>query len=948
MEKKEQSPKESYNNKFQFQEDIKHPNTEKNSKKEKNKKESKEILINNLKSHNTPTSDRPKEMKSLLNVKDKNIQKDCKNYYNNDKQDIKFEIIKKDPIITQVTLTKFYPKKNLKKGIINESEIKKHDIDIDSIRNRNKNKYATEKNSKKNSNINNEVNNNNKYEKLLKKYENLIKDIQNKEKTENEEMNLKYNYEGYFNDIKQTNKNEETKSDISHNNKQKINIKKEQSNPNNKEHHLNEELSHIYKKGYEEYLKNIENPEDQDYSHLKQQNELFNKEIKRLQEYIKEQERYVQNYKNKQKINEEQIKYLSTLKESNIISHKEKDALIEEMKNKIFCLQKENNDLKEEIKSLNKIIELNKKEKNNDKFEKNNNEKILKEIKNLKKLLSEKNDIIQTLQNCNNTDEENNELKKRNTEFKEEINKLKKELKIKDNELNNMKNKNVKMYENLNKIKNDYQNLYQKYIEQNNIVDQYLKTNTIDATGSIYNNKESKNTIISNSSSNIDHINRTIKLLNKNKNKKYIRNNNYNYNERKKNKSYDNLRTFFVYRNEEDNLNNMNLIKTDLRINANINADINDDINKYNNNKFHNNKNMYEYERKENKCLFYTPNRLNIKYNQNNSFDYNNTNYFNNYTSNYFYNKKNNLLESNDFTDNNMNSLKKNNNKNLSELILSEKALNEYPNIYTLVGAKIIGFNLLKKKFILIKPIDKTSNLFNENVNTLRNYNILPITLNNTYGFFILLINYIFFYCPLDNTLNTLVILNKNHLNGGFASVQNDLYIISGIDTTECELYSFESKKICNLPRVNYKRVNSSICNVNNQFIYALFGRNSDNTIERLNIKNKGDSESWELIRLKNELTINNLQQFLSFHNNDDSIIILGGDDCLNNENHEILKLDINDNCLKNIGYINLKSSYLNQITFIDEEYFAIYDIINGLHFFNKDLEQHVIFNFQV
>ncbi len=208
--------------------------------------------------------------------------------------------------------------------------------------------------------------------------------------------------------------------------------------------------------------------------------------------------------------------------------------------------------------------------------------------------------------------------------------------------------------------------------------------------------------------------------------------------------------------------------------------------------------------------------------------------------------------------------------------------------------------------------------------------------------------NYIFFYSPLDNTLNTLVILNKSHLSGGFASVQDDLYIISGIDSTECEMYSFISKQICSLQPVNYKRINSSICNVNDQFIYTLFGRNSDNTIERLNIENKGDFESWELIRIKNTINLNNLQQFLSFYNNDDNIILLGGDDCINNENHEILRFNINDNSLKNIGHINLKSSFLNQITFIDEEFFAIYDIINGLHFFSKELEQHVIFNFQV
>ena len=67
------------------------------------------------------------------------------------------------------------------------------------------------------------------------------------------------------------------------------------------------------------------------------------------------------------------------------------------MKKKIFSLQKEITDCKEEINSLNEIIELNKKEKNNNTIENNINEKIFKEILDLKKLLSKKNNIIENL-----------------------------------------------------------------------------------------------------------------------------------------------------------------------------------------------------------------------------------------------------------------------------------------------------------------------------------------------------------------------------------------------------------------------------------------------------------------------------------------------------------------------------------------------------------------------
>ena len=132
------------------------------------------------------------------------------------------------------------------------------------------------------------------------------------------------------------------------------------------------------------------------------------------------------------------------------------------------------------------------------------------------------------------------------------------------------------------------------------------------------------------------------------------------------------------------------------------------------------------------------------------------------------------------------------------------------------------------------------------------------------------------------------------------------------------------------MPNTNYIRVNSGICNVNNQYIYALFGKNSDNSIERLNIRyNHQIGQKWELINIMNNydnIYLNNLEQFLCFYN-EDNIIILGGDNHSKKDGsiNEIIKFNIYDNSLKNIGFINLKSLYLNQITFIDDEFFFFY-----------------------
>ena len=48
------------------------------------------------------------------------------------------------------------------------------------------------------------------------------------------------------------------------------------------------------------------------------------------------------------------------------------------------------------------------------------------------------------------------------------------------------------------------------------------------------------------------------------------------------------------------------------------------------------------------------------------------------------------------------------------------------------------------------------------------------------------------------------------------------------------------------------------------------------------------------------------------------------------------------------IGKIDTCALYLGQNIQLDESLFAIYDINNGLHFFNKELDYHEIYNFNI
>ena len=942
------SPISSINSKLKFDEDNANENLDICISPKLKQNTKKHIFNNNLLRNQISTNNDTYQLtKNII------IEEEMSSFKENTIEEKKEEIIKRDPIITKVNLTKFYPKTTKNRNFNNIELVKKA---INTVRTNYKNN-TEEKIKNKNIEQNKKIHTISNQDKLKNKETKKLNDTDNNYKDNNcpNSENLLNNYKKILKEI-ETHENKKIKLKINYNDnleignnkskkiKDNLLLTKSKSKPNiiEENNKINNTKSFNIEKIKEIMMEN---------EALNNKNLMLNNEIKKLNVSILEQNSEIENYKTNIKINEEQIKYLTTLKESNIISQKDKDIQIEELKNKIFSLEKEIIDKKEEIKALNEIINLNKKEELN----KNNNdyELIINELQNLKMLLSEKNNIIENLQNNNNNitdleeEKEKNELRNLNVEYQEEINELNKRLELKDNEINKMRLEYQNICDSLNDMKIDYENLYKKYLKQNDVIEEYIKNNnennkddgTIDKE--IFDDNNNKNINDNNSCINYDHLSRTKNLLNKRDNI-YI---DFNKSNKKNNKSFENIRlsnnninTFYKYGNEKEEFYK----KEDLVINTDKNED---DLNYFNN--------------IDSKRIL-TPNRFNVNYNKNifkmeNPLKNNICN-----TSNYFYMKKKDIFKLNELTDyiDNANHIIKSYNENynnsriISDINFSENAISKYPNIYTLVGSTIIGFNLKKKKFMLLKPIDKTNNLFNGNINILRKYNILPTTLNHLLGFFILLNNYLFFYSYINNTLNTLTELTKNHWNGGFISIKNDLYIISGIETTQCEQYSLDSKKILFLPSVNYKRVNSGICNVNDEYIYTLFGRDSETTIERLNIgKIKEGGQNWELIRIKiegeNDLNMNNLQQFLSFYN-EENIIILGGDYNIKNENQEILRLNIKENSLNKIGAINFKSSYLNQIIFIDEEYFSVYDINNGLHFFNKDLDKHLIFNFQV
>ena len=897
---KDISSKKISDNQFKFEENKKNNNYNKNIFKKSNtinkSKNIKNILFNQMSTTDTYpiiTDKISSEINLILNK-----------IMNDNNEEEKENFIQINPIVTKVTLTKFNPKQSGKSRNFNKLELPKN---VNSLRNfHNSNKSKMEQDNKRNS-FSNRLN----YSFQIKDEENY----KNKEKMDFNEMKksnrniIKNNYDkisednnNLINEIKKNkyyNKYQE-QIKLYYDNIFNSNSVKSKSKPNFNHLNLNDNISEKNSKNKFKPINNQITQLIEENKIIKRENEFLNIEIKRLNEYIRKQNNKIQTYKNNKKLDEDKIKYLLTLKESNLISHEEKDSLIEEMKTNIILLQKEINDKKEEINSLYKAIDSNNKENNNE------NKKILEELK-------------LSLSNDNKDKNEIDEIKDLNIKLQIRINELNERLKLKDEEINKITIKYETTFSNLDKMKKDYESLSKKFNEQKKSIEQF-----------IINKNDNKRLVKNTSFINFNNNNRIRKSFEQNR---FINDIN-NFNKRKINKSCSNIRlenninTFYNYGNETPIFFK--------RINSLINIEGNDeDLN---------------FKEKD-KNIALTENRFSNKNKRKNySFEIKN-----NMTPNDFYNKSNNRFnnEKNN-TMNKSNQIIKNNlsNINNTEINFTKKAIEEFPIIYTLVGEKIIGFNLIKKKFIIIKPIDKTEYVFNKNIKILREDNILPTTVNNSLGFFMLINDLLFFYSQTNNTLNILEKLNSTHCNGGFLSINNELYIISGIDTTFCELYSPDSKNLQNLPSVNLKRINSGICNVNNEYIYAIFGRNSENSIERLNIgKEWKGKKKWELLRLKMDLNNNpnlvNLQQFLSFYNDDD-IIIIGGHNYIQKSNNQLLRYNISDNCIQTIGIININSFYSNQISFIDNDLFAIYDVNNGLHFFNKDLENHLIFNFQI
>ena len=912
-----------------------------------------------------------KDIKDIDNIK---LNYDYHSYENiiNTNQQLKQLIPSKSKKEYNITLNSnilLNNKQNeLKRNSLTEiSNIKNKDINIINNNNNENKKYiqTTRNNNNKISyNLLNLNKINNDYKNIITQKESLEKklylnDLMNEESKDYETLEL---ITKKSNNTKKSNKKtdnyiitndnididvEEEESIEYSNNENKV-LKNYKSNPQlntvrDNYSNVNKCANFIMQNKYDELYK--------EYFNMKTKYEISKTNMNILQKKLKQKNEYISQLKKILISNKHQISFLISLKDSNAKSLKDNETLI--------------NNLKITIANLNtKIIEL--KNKLSQKIQSNlTNDEIKVENDTLKIYLNDRDKTISTLKNSlafltQNLDsilhitENDKKLNEYNIEklekylinmkeLNENINKKNKEIiDIKnDNEQlkKNIEDKNIQIkdlniiIEQKNKEINDMQKLILEKKNNNNFSKE-LKVIKQSSFVLYHKIKKNENKIVikkikknqsESKNKNKNHFNKE-KLFKNNKfriktNFDYFNDNdddfienepkktmkslyNINYRKNKSNKNFNTIigNNFFINRTTTTNLNNIeSKIDTERTLKLHLYNTNDDDLKK----------------------------NYSIKpYNKNNKIK----------------KQKSNLILS-------TSTISLSQNENIKSIAYPEKSASNFDFIYSLVNnSDLICFNLKQKKFDIRKINDNTKGIYTSYISYYRQNKLQPLLLNTQKYFYILMQKYIFYY---DSSLNCINILTKafsNHLNGKFIQIENSLYLISGNKNTQCELYSLIIKENKLLPSTNYPRINSGVCNINDEYIYIFFGQFCQNSIERLNIKNLNYDEKWEIIQINEFNAINNnniyLNKFMTFLDDYNNVIIFGGED-YNNEksNKNIYGFNLYEKSLAIIGKIDSSAKYCNQYIKLDESIFAVFDENNGLHFFSKELDYHEIFN---
>ena len=190
---------------------------------------------------------------------------------------------------------------------------------------------------------------------------------------------------------------------------------------------------------------------------------------------------------------------------------------------------------------------------------------------------------------------------------------------------------------------------------------------------------------------------------------------------------------------------------------------------------------------------------------------------------------------------------------------------------------KFLGYGINLKKYVYINTSSiKGWKLFFKEYKNNANGSLL---LNTLAGLFILTgenHNHLYYYSQSKNIIYLIMILKYNHKYGGLILTKdnNKIIILGGIYTNEVELFNIQKNALKKLPNLLSKRINSSYNIINNQFLFAFFGKNN-NKIEFLDLKNP---YHWINFDYKSNNNIQELSGHIGFHVNENVVIIVGGE----------------------------------------------------------------------
>ena len=277
------------------------------------------------------------------------------------------------------------------------------------------------------------------------------------------------------------------------------------------------------------------------------------------------------------------------------------------------------------------------------------------------------------------------------------------------------------------------------------------------------------------------------------------------------------------------------------------------------------------------------------------------------------------------------NEVKENNINNKNNIIQQNQIKLKYDNtkitkdssIFTITDTgKLFTFNIIQKKFTTFNT--KTINGWEQFIEIYLTYYDGSLLLNTLDGLYILTgdnFSALYYYSQQNNSISKITSFDYGHKYGGLIQTpdKKSIIAIGGIDTKDVEIFNIENHTIEELPNLLSERINSSYSFIG-ETLYAFLGQ-KNNTIECIDIND--EQKEWKNIEFENN-EVDNVYGHISVPVNEEEILIVGG-----KNNHKMMMFNVKNKFLEITN---------NKIPFLDTV---------GEYIFDKDKNYNIINNME-